>query len=247
MSSRLLLLAALVLPAAARAAPAPEVKALLRAADAFRLPDASMLVETEVRLFRAGKLEKERRYAVYVKPGRRSLVLMRSPGEKGQKVLVRGADFWMIMPSSQRPIRITPMQKLLGDAAAGDVATLSWSEDYGGAVSGEAEVGGVRCLVLDLVAERAGVTYPRQRLYLAAADGRPVKAELFVASEKQAKEATFEVERVGGRVQVAAMRIVDLLQANRETVVTYVSRAPREIPDELYNPMFLTRGDVTLP
>lgn len=247
MSSRLLLLALLALPAAARAAPAHDVTALLRAADAFRLPDASMVIETEVRLLRAGKLEKERRYTVYVKPGGRSLVVMRSPGEKGQKVLMRGPDFWMILPSSQRPIRITPMQKLLGDAAAGDVATLSWSEDYGGAVVGEAEVEGVRCLVLELAATRAGVTYPRQRLWLAAADRRPVKAELFVASDKQAKEATFAVERVDGRVQVAAMRIVDLLQANRETVVTYLSRAPRDLPDELYNPMFLTRGDVAVP
>lgn len=250
MSSRtrslaVLLSLALLVPGITRAA-GPDVKALLRDADAFRLPAASVEVETEVRLFRAGKLEKERRYSVFVKPGRRSLVLMRSPSEKGQKVLMRGDDFWLFLPSSQRPIRITPMQKLLGDASTGDVATMSWAEDYGGTVSGEADVGGVRCLVLDLAAERAGVTYARQRLFLAADDHHPVRAELFVVSEKQAKEATFEVLRVDGRLQVSSMRLVDLLQAGRETVVAYLSRTPRSIPDEAYNPMFLTRGDFSV-
>jgi outer membrane lipoprotein-sorting protein len=246
MSERALLVAVLLVVVLPMAAGAADVKALLRDADEFRLPAASMEVETEVRLFRAGNLEKERRYSVYVKPGRRSLVVMRSPAEKGQKVLMRGDDFWLIMPATQRPVRITPMQKLLGDASTGDVATMSWSEDYGGAVTGEADVGGVRCLVLDLVAERAGVTYARQRLYLASADHRPVKAELFVVSDKQAKEATFEVERGEGRFQVSSMRLVDLLQAGRETVVVYLSRTPRSIPDEAYNPMFLTRGDFTV-
>jgi glutamate racemase/predicted negative regulator of RcsB-dependent stress response len=35
------------------------------------------------------------------------------------------------MPGSARPLRITPMQKLLGDASTGDIATLRWAEDYG--------------------------------------------------------------------------------------------------------------------
>jgi len=42
-------------------------------------------------------------------------------------VLMLGDDFWLLMPSSQRPLRITPMQKLLGDASTGDIATLSWA------------------------------------------------------------------------------------------------------------------------
>ena len=46
---------------------------------------------------------------------------MQSPAEKGQKVLMLGDDFWLLMPDSQRPLRITPMQKLLGDASTGDI------------------------------------------------------------------------------------------------------------------------------
>jgi hypothetical protein len=78
------------------------------------------------------RLDKERRYTVFTQAQRRSLVLMRSPAEAGQKVLMLGDDFWLLMPGSQRPLRITPSQKLLGDASTGDIATLSWADDYGG-------------------------------------------------------------------------------------------------------------------
>ena len=62
---------------------AADVKALLKEADAFRLATGSARVETEVRVLKAGKLDKTRLYVVYVKPGRRSLVLFRSSAERG--------------------------------------------------------------------------------------------------------------------------------------------------------------------
>ena len=236
-----LVLCALSLFSVAQAA---DIKTLLKQADAYRLPDAQLQVETEVQLYKAGKLDKERSYTVYVKPGRRSLVLMQSPSEKGQKVLMLGDDFWQIMPQSQRPIRITPLQKLLGDASAGDIATMTWSEDYEGTVVAETKVGDVPCLRLDLTATRKGVSYQRVELYLSKVGAKPVKADLYVASDKLAKQALFTVEQVDGRPQVSSMRLIDQIQTNRETVIRYVSRKARTIPDEYYNPMFLTRSDL---
>lgn len=229
------------------AAPDParpdDVQALLRKADAHRLADGAMAVETRVETFKAGALDKERRYQVYVRPGRRSLVLSRSPIEKGQKVLMLEDDFWMILPSSQRPIRIAPAQKLLGDAAAGDVATMAWAGDYEGTVTGEEVVDGLPCLRLDLTARRRGVTYARVELWIGRSDARPVQANLYVASEKLAKQATFALERVDGRLQVSSMTLTDQIQVNRKTVITYLARRPRALPDEFFNPMFLARNE----
>ncbi len=234
---------------AARAAAAPaggpglDVHALLVKADSFRQATAAVQVDTRVQVWKAGAVDKEREYRVFVKPGRRSLVLSRSAVEKGQKVLMVGDDFWIVLPSSQRPIRITPAQKLLGDAATGDIATLTWAEDYGGAVGGEEEVAGVPCTRLDLVAARKGVTYARITLWLARADGHPVSADLYVASEKLAKRATFEMGTLAGRHGVVAMHIRDEIQTGRETVIRYLTNAPHAIGDEYYNPAFLTRHE----
>lgn len=223
---------------------AADVKALLKEADAYRMVGDTARVETEVRLSKNGNLDKERRYAVYVKPGRRSLVVFKSPSERGQKMLMVGDDFWLVMPTSQRPVRITPMQKLLGDASTGDIATLTWAEDYDGSVVGEESAEGVPCLKLDIVGQRKGVTYPRIVLYLAKADHRPVLAELYVASDKLAKEARFRMETADGRRQVSAMVLTDRLQSGRETEIRYLSRKAKALGDEFYNPAFLIRAEI---
>ena len=65
-----------------------------------------------------------------------------------------------------------------------------------------------------------------------------------MASDKLAKQAFFTIDKVDGRLQVSAMRLIDQIQADRETVIRYISRKARTIPDEYYNPMYLTRSDL---
>jgi len=235
-----LILALLLVPATGSAA-GEDVHALLTRADGYRLASAAAQVTTRVQVWKGGAVDKERVYLVHVKPGRRSLVISRSAVEKGQKVLMVGDDFWIVLPSSQRPIRITPAQKLLGDAATGDVATLTWAEDYTGTVAGEAVIDGVPCLRLELIAARRGVTYARITLLLARSDDHPVAADLYVASDRIAKRATFEMGELEGRPGVVAMRLHDEIQTGRETVIEYLSREPKDISDEYFNPMVLTR------
>jgi len=223
---------------------ADNVKKLLEEADAFRITAETLRVDTEVRVFKGGQPDKTRLYAVYVKPGRRSLVVFRSPSERGQKMLMLGDDFWLVMPSSQRPLRITPMQKLLGDASTGDIASLTWAEDYDGQVAGEATMGGKPCLKLDIAGQRKGVSYPRIVLYLAKSDRRPMAAELYVASDKLAKEAEFRFGERDGRTVVTEMILTDRIQRERRTEVHYLGRTPKTLGDEYYNPAFLVRADI---
>lgn len=219
-----------------------DVAALLKKADSYRLDDQPMRVETQVELFRDGKLDKERLYTVYSKPGRRSLVLMKSPLEAGQKVLLLADQFWLLMPDSQRPLRISPSQKLLGEAATGDIATMTWSEDYQGQLNGEAEIQGKRCQVLALDAVRNGVTYRHIALYLERGSALPVKADLFVDSGKRAKEAWFEAGKLDGKQRVVSMTLLDDIQHNRKTVIRYRSMTPKALPDEFFNPATLIRN-----
>ncbi len=221
-----------------------DAAALIRDADAYRLSGGQMRVETEIRLYKNGELNKTRRYTVFLKPERRSLVLFRHPSERGQKLLMLDDKFWTILPGSRRPIRITAAQKLLGEASSGDIATLTWSRDYHGKRTGSARIDDIDCWKLDLVAARKGVTYARIVLYLAKDDHRPVKADLYVASGKLAKVARFEMGELQGRRQVVAMRLNDRIQTRRETVVRYLAVTGQATPDKLYNPAYLVRNDL---
>ena len=242
------LLIALLLPlVAARALAADDVTALLQAADRFRSGADALQVETLVTtLGRDGRPDKERRYTVFTQPQRRSLVLMRSPAEAGQKVLMLGDDFWLLLPGSQRPLRITASQKLLGDAATGDIATMNWADDYQGTVGADgpcpAPDEARSCRRLRLAATRKGVSYARIELWIGQARSEPVAAELYVQSDRLAKRARFVLDPAGR--QVDEMVLLDALAGHRETRVRYLSRMPRTVPEAWLNPMFLARNPV---
>ncbi|QGZ38928.1 outer membrane lipoprotein-sorting protein [Pseudoduganella flava] len=228
----------------AGSAHAADVAEILKKADSFRMPGGATQIETLVQTFKDGRPDREKRYTVLARPDGKSLVLFRSPGEAGQKVLMSGDDFWMLMPGSARPIRITPLQKLLGDAATGDIATMTWSGDYAGTVGRDVDIDGVPCVELDLAALRKGQSYQRVVLHVAKADYRPVHADLYAASNRKLKEARYELGQVGFRTIVQRMTLTDAVQTARHTVVTTISSTPRPLADALFNPMTLNRGDV---
>jgi outer membrane lipoprotein-sorting protein len=227
-------------PAAAAPDSADPVHELLVAADRWRTGADNLVVETEVQLMaRDGSLEKERRYTVFVQAGHKSLVLMRSPAESGQKMLMLGDDYWLLLPGSQRPMRITATQKLLGDASTGDIATMSWADDYTGTLVGDEVCEGNKpCRHLSLQAARKGLSYQRIELWLGKAKHEPIRAELYVQSDKLAKLASFTIDRG----QVGAMVLTDRLSSQKETRVRYLSRQNRQVPEAWLNPMFLARN-----
>jgi hypothetical protein len=234
---------------AASHAAAQDVPTLLKAADKFRMGSDNMQVDTQVSVFNAdGTPDKERRYTVFAQAKHQSLVLMQSPAEKGQKVLMLGDDFWLLMPGSQRPLRITPMQKLLGDASTGDIATLSWADDYTGSVAGEEPCGDPQqaCLHLSLSANRKGVTYQRIELWIGKARREPIRADLYVQSDKLAKQARFVMDKAAGSsslpTAVTEMLLRDQLTNKKETQVRYLARKEHTVPEAWLNPMFLARN-----
>ncbi len=230
---------------AALQASAQEVSAILQRADKYRMSSDNMQVDTLISVFNTdGSPDKERRYTVFAQAHHQSLVLMQSPAEKGQKLLMLGDDFWLLMPGSQRPLRITPMQKLIGDASTGDITTLSWADDYTGSVGGIERCGepAQDCTHLSLQANRKGVTYQRIELWVGKAQGEPVKADLFVQSDKLAKQARFVMDQPSAPTAVTAMLLRDQLTNKKETQVRYVSRKEHTVPPAWLNPMFLARN-----
>ena len=234
-------LAMSVLPAQAQ-----DASEMLKAADRFRMSADNLQVETQINVVNAdGSPDKERRYTVFVQAQRQSLVLMKSPAEQGQKVLMLGDDFWLLMPQSQRPLRITPMQKLLGDASTGDIATLSWADDYTGKLLGEescaasSQVPAQPCWHLSLSARRKGVTYQRIELWLGRVKHQPLKADLYVLSEKLAKQARFVFDDAAAPALVTEMVLTDQVSNHKTTHVRYLSRKVRQVPPNWLNPMFL--------
>lgn len=176
-----------------------------------------------------------------------SLVEMVDPPKvRGQRLLTRGRNLWFSRPGLQKPVAISPRQRLLGDAANGDVASTNYAGDYRGTLAGEGEVDGRPCWVLELSAARSGVTYDHIRYYVTKEKLLGIKAEFFTGLGKLLKTATFEYGnriRHGGSTRpfVSRMVIVDALQRDATTVLQYSDVKVSAIPASAFNLELLGR------
>ncbi len=164
-----------------------DVNAMLKKADEYRMEDESSKVVSVVHLFKNNEREKTHQYHVYTRPQRQSLVIFKSKVEAGQKMLMLEDNYWLVMPKSRRPIRITPMQKLLGEASVGDISSLTWHNDYQGKhVKRENLTQSDGSIVasnkLLLTAKTKGASYRTIELWLAPETDFPIKANLILKS-----------------------------------------------------------------
>src|SRR6516225_10486196 len=59
------------------------------------------------------------------------------PRDAGKIVLYRGNNLWFYDPASKASIRISPQQRLIGQASEGDVLTVNLARDYSAKLAGE--------------------------------------------------------------------------------------------------------------
>ncbi|MEX0584842.1 MAG: outer membrane lipoprotein-sorting protein, partial [Natronospirillum sp.] len=168
------------------------------------------------------------------------LALVRSEADAGQKILMLDEQFYLFMPNSRRHIRITPMQKLLGEASAGDISSLRWSEDY--QVVTQTNHGDQ--INLHLAAARDGLSYPTMDLVVAADTHEPVSAVFYLVSGRVAKEAHFQMADEDGYRRLTGMVLQDRIQTSQRTEIEYLSVEPWDIPASWFNPAFLVRNNL---
>jgi outer membrane lipoprotein-sorting protein len=216
-----LLLCAVVSRAATAA---PDAEAVLKRSDSYRNGWTSYVLHVKITSYESGKKGTEKTYVEFL-----------SPREKGQHLLMLGDDMWEYLPDTSRPVRITPLERLSGDASNGDVARTNYAADYTPVYLRTEKVGDQLCYVLNLTAKRKGATYQNILYWVRVEDDRPVRAEFHLTSGKLIKSATFDdYSAVAGHQQLRRMTLYDEIRHNSHSVLEYSSIAPRELPDKLF-------------
>lgn len=208
---------------------------LLRLADQFRPTFDSFVTRVKLTNADEGKVIDEAEFEVSVK-GDNSLVRFLSPRSKGQSVLMRGDDMWMFLPAVARPVRITPIQRLMGNVSNGDLARLRYAVDYGAVLAGATAIDGQVCDILELTARRKAATYQKIRYTVRRSDARPMSAEYFLTSGKAVKRATFEAPRgLGGRTILSRTVVTDTDRPRSVTTIELLSVVPKALADKIFN------------
>ncbi len=215
-----------------------QVQSLLKQADAYRQQAGAVKIAVSIDSYVKDVLDKNRLYEVHSFPQHRSLVVMQSTVEAGQMLLMLDDNYWLIMPKSSRPVRITPVQKLIGEASTGDIATLTWAGDYDGNIIERTDTQ----VTLNLQAQREGLTYEHITLTVDAKTNAPIRAELFVKSGKLAKRASFTLGSMNGKTMVTAMTLIDALQDDKRTEVRYAAQTESRLPEVVFNPQYLVQN-----
>lgn len=237
-TTRLLATSWLLLHAVSAMANSDAASLLVQRAEQYRGLADSYVLHGRIETLRDGVQDKVQPYQLLAGTDRKSLVIFTGGINQGQKVLMQDQQFWLQLPGSRRPLRITPMQKLLGEASSGDVASLSWSDDYLATLANEQPNANEQ--ILELNANRSGLSYQRIRLVIAESDKFPLRAEFYVGSGKLAKQATFVRGQLNGQERVTAMQLTDKLQSKAITVLHYDSVTPQPLPARLFNPQAIT-------
>ncbi|MGA8088604.1 MAG: outer membrane lipoprotein-sorting protein [Terracidiphilus sp.] len=213
----------------------PDAEALLKRSDSYRNGWPAYVLRVKITNFESGKSDEESLYEVSQKGTDKTYVEFLSPRDKGRHLLMLGDDMWIYLPDTSRPVRITPLERLSGDASNGDVARTNYAVDYTPTYIRNEKVGKEDCYVLNLTAKRKGATYQRILYWVRVEDARPVRAEFYLTSGKHIKSATFdEFANSNGRLLLRRLTLYDEIRHNSHSVLEYSNMTPRNLPDKLF-------------
>ncbi|MCK9284878.1 MAG: outer membrane lipoprotein-sorting protein [Rhodocyclaceae bacterium] len=222
---------------------AADPQQILIASDAVRNPDFPFGLTNTLVEYRNGKQTESSTLAIYSKADPnggqfRSLVRYVAPARDANKlILFNGKDMWFFDPSSKASIRLSPQQRLLGQASNGDVVTVNFAKDYRATTATEEDTqDGDRksrhCYKLGLSAITPDATYHRIEMWVDSVNARPVKARFYTESDKLLKTAYYRHYRtLFGIERPTETVIIDGLDPSWVTVMRYSDWVKREVPE----------------
>ena len=237
-----LLMLALALPVASHAAET-NAQAIVEKADAIRFPTSAFQIAVKVTSTKSKGAPSLHEYQVLQKGHDNSIVRTMAPAtEKGQVMLLKGADLWLFLPSVSQPVRLPLSQRLTGQVANGDLARANFAGDYNAKLLRSENVDGQDCQVLELIAARKGVTYHRVLYWVNAQNFRPYKVEFYTLSGRLMKTGIYsDYKNMGGAMRPAKLVLQDALKKGEESVLEYTSLTLRDIPDKFFAKDFLRK------
>ena len=216
---------------------------ILAASDAVRNPDYPFGLTNTLVEYRDGKQTDTSTLSIYSKADPasgqfRSLIRYLAPARDANKlILYSGRDLWFYDPSSKASIRMSPQQRLLGQASNGDVLTVNLAKDYQATSAAEEDaVDGDRktkhCYKVAMQAAASDATYHHIDMWIEVANNHPVKARFYSDSGKMLKSAYYRrYEKQLGVDRPTETVIIDGLDPRWVTVMRYSDMVKRDVPE----------------
>jgi hypothetical protein len=232
---------------------APEAQSLLSASDAIRNPGQPFRVTVTLTEFEKGTQVNSTTlvsYARTLEAGGQFASIMRFslPVRDAGKVMFKsGSDLWFFDPGTKATVRISPQQRLIGQASNGDVVTVNFARDYQATLAAEETIqDGERkrrdTFMLRLSPNSADATYGSIELWIDAESHAPLKGRFFAESGRLLKTAYYRrFQNQLGALRPTETVIIDGLEPQSVTLVRLTDYAFRNAPITWFQRDYLPR------
>jgi len=177
----------------------------------------------------------------------RNLVQYLEPArDAGKRVLLDGHSLWFYDPDSKVSVRISAQQRLIGQAAVGDILTVNLAADYTASVLGTETIEDAarqprQCWHLELKASNQA-TYNRVEYWVEQGSFYPIKGKFYADSGRLLKIVYYRNFAMRlGVVRPTEAIIIDAVDSTLATTATFGEYAYQEIPDAWFQRDYLPR------
>ena len=242
--------AALALFAATTAAAAESPQDIVAKADAIRNPGKPFRATSVLTEYRSGQPADRNILVVYSKidPATRqfrNLARYIDPPRDAGKMVLLGSVLWFYDPASKDSVRMSPQQRLIGQASAGDVLSENLAVDYTPTLLGEEQVEDAdhsqrHCWHLDLKAAMDAATYNRVEYWVEQDSDYPIKAKFYSDSGRLLKILFYRnFVTAAGRMRPTQAVIIDAVDPALVTTADFGSLRFQDIPDSWFQRDYL--------
>ena len=214
-------------PPAGASASTPEE--ILRRADEIRNPAESYFLRCVVT---TSSTSEDTEVEVSVQGNTRTLVkTIRPARDRGRLGLMVDQDMWAYIPNLHRAVRVTLSQRLVGQAAHGDICRNRWSGDYLAVIEAETP----QQWTLFLTAAKAGLTYEKIRLWIEKGTFHPLHAEFLTPAGMPLKRAEYRAYKpFGGVDRPSVIHIEDALRPGDFSDIQILEAVARQFPASIF-------------
>lgn len=235
------------------AAAEPSADDIVAGADRIRNPDTAFSFTNTLVEYVSGRENDRAVLTVYSREDEATgefsnlVRLTDPPRDRGKMMLFNGTVMWFYDPSSKASVRISPQQRLMGQASNGDVVSVNFARDYRASLIGteslqDADRQARDCWSLELRPINDEALYGRVEYWVEQGSYRPVKGKFYADSGRLLKIAYYRrySEQLGVERPTETI-IIDGVDSKLVTTMATSDYRQQDIPDAWFQRDYLPR------
>jgi hypothetical protein len=159
---------------------------------------------------------------------------------KDEVFLFLDKNLWISKPGLKKAMSLSTKQKLVGQAANGDIATTNYFKDYKPTIIGEEAIKGVKAWKLNLKAKSNDTTYDQINYWISQDKMLGIQAEYLTLQNEVFKKASFEynntIKKDGKNIPfISKLVIIDAKNAQLKSELIYSQPQDEKIDASVFN------------